>query len=495
MSSVALRNQYREIVRNLAPGVGGAALYDTATNVYKKIKQYADKEYVGRRLALPSGSKIPEKRKRKVPQKKSKMANYRGSNAVNAQATRVSMKKGKMSALKSIKKRKTVKVPKKLRTQIKQVLSNNRAVGTMKTLRTSTIGTFSSLGTQFLQSAYLGPGLTGVQAFRANCITSGGASTNNYSYWGCGVNFGTGSAVADYDLGAAFVYFSPGKVLDAASIMWNEKAASTSSWTSVPGNLTTRLNTVTGVVDDGKTKNLKIEVKQAYAKFTLKNNSQRALKVLCYYHTSKKMWADKTPLQEYLNAVFEADVNNGILYSNNGSSGLTNPLCKPQMFHTFNANWKTSVTEMFIKPGEECVHTVQGPKNVVYDYAKYYVNADDKSMGYHKGTAWCTFAVLPDMQIGSAPAQVVNRSSRYIGNLVDTLYQPISVEVEEVYRLSCPEVAGFIHNDGVAGSSQLLNSKVDRIALFNYSSADPIEAGMLYAAPDEENPAVRIQNP
>ncbi len=87
-------------------------------------------------------------------------------------------------------------------------------------------------------------------------------------------------------------------------------------------------------------------------------------------------------------------------------------------------------------------------------------------------------------------------SGHYIANFSakDKIADPISVQYEEVYRLSMPEIVGFAQQATVAGEAQNLNLRLPRRAYANFSKGTTGDADPDHTDYDNQNPALPIED-
>lgn len=446
---------------------------------------------------------------RKVPQTKETKAMPRivkGSiNPINALSNRAAVKKkGKKVKVKA---RRSVKVSKGLREKVKKVIAGTDAYGEYHTRQGAAVG-------------YISTGVAGV----GQSITTAVSRDANYviAYWpgpniiaGSKVWFGglcnnTAGTIQPDGVGSSFIYFSPAKILNAASVLWNQKAVN-QDWSIPTDNfsLVTPLATATpqtGSSSFPQTGSLQIRVVNSYAKWRIKNINQRTVTMKIYHCVSKLKFQDVAPLTAMTNNPGLYDTPNPGATRNEITSGViplngtipSNVVChpgfEPKKLSQFNTCYKYDVTEIVLKPGEECIHTIQGPKNYTLDYSKLYPDGASEVGTFFKDTTKCCMlsVELDAVFVGEGPNEDAGQwafkdATAGSGN---RLINPISIEVDEVYKLSCPKNAGFIARALAAGSIQTLNLKSNRYMYNNFNSA--YNTAQTYSSFNEENPAAPI---
>lgn len=465
------------------------ALTERARSVGRSVRRYSDSEYPSSRGVVgPFGAKLKTAYSRNVPPKK-RMGKMRNPISVeNKLAGRASMKyQTKKLKAKKIKK---VRVPRKLRKQIGQVLSGKHLFGKYVTCRMGAIGVCNVDA----QPASIALFNTGARPGHFTLNSAG--NCNSYSSWfmpiAQGAPTNSASTSSNYDSGAAFTYFHPAKFMDAASVMWNQKAVSNTGWLTQVGNIQTRVDTTTGAIGDtNRTSNVIFDIVNSYVQFEIKNNSQRELQIRILKCTPKNKVSTTYPLDTLITGVGEDSTENGGLLQFGGQN-VNDALLSIKDIPYFSGNFKYDVMQILIKPGETCKHSIQGPKNVKFDTRHFLINALDGEQYNMKGTMNCLFQVLPDMQVDDT----VLWPGRFMGS--DTaasalMRLPLSVEVTECFKLKVPEAAGFIKNNTAAGTTQLLNLKRPINVYGNFANFNEGVA-QAYTGNDEEQPGTNISN-
>lgn len=417
------------------------------------------------------------------------------TSVTNALANRASMKiKGRKNQ--RVRSTKNVHVSKKLREKVNKVIEGKKMFGQYVTVKSGTIGCFDAglTATTTLNSYPQGPYVVTAGYF------PGYLQAASCRYWFGGL-FNT---YTQSTRGQEWVYFSPAKVIDAASILWNKKVAAL-DYALQTGNLQGKTTPATGapIVGTGispDTRGLKIGIVNSFVSWKMKNNSQRTLKVTVYNCTAKMKWPNTPPLTALVSSLGkDATVIDDTLRGMAGPPGIAatldpdflvfNPYCSPNTIEAYSSAWKHSKMEMIINAGETCTHSIQGPKNYEMDFDKMIEGAEDHTGQYFKPTTVCCMvSVEPDLAYNDKngdSAPYAWRSGIAGGRVTD----PISIEIVETYKLTCPELAGFIDRAQAAGSVQTLNLRKTKKVFANFTALNGVAATVDYNAFNEENPA------
>lgn len=434
-------------------------------------------------------------------------------NPLNAQAKRASKRvKGHKNISSIVHRKRNVKVSKQLRKKVQKVIDGGAFKGTYHTSRFGTIGITTS-GTATVNLGLVDEletmgGYTQQLAFQRHQLDVDG----NTRFWFAHALQSTNtSGTAGLVQGSEWQFFSPLKIVDAASVLWNGKRPN-ENYASQVGNLNTvhveaTGSPVVGTNTNPQIKGLKIHIDNSYVKFTIKNNSQRAMSICVYNCVPKVKFPIATALQAFQQAVIrEADGSNSAFMSavtvNHSTTEqeqalFANPAVEPNMFKSFSTSYKYEKVIIKIAPGETCTHSVQGPKSYTLDYAKLYNSGVNEQGKAYKGTTmFCMMSIIPDMAFMTAGINTANQGTtgRYVASTsaIDSIADPVSIQWEEVYRLSIPEVVGFRTQNGTAGTMQVLNKKLPRRAFGNFTKLGNVDANPVHTDFDEENPGIGI---
>ena len=167
--------------------------------------------------------------------------------------------------------------------------------------------------------------------------------------------------------GVDFNFFSPQRILDAASVLFNGRP---------PG-----FDYTAGINFFDQTK-LKILVENSYVEFFIQNNTQRVQLVKCYECVPVVNTNDN------VDAVLATSFNNdntdginlpsfldptGVHYEATGISGcgVTCMDVTPNLSKKFKNTYKYKVHEILMEPGQSHQFSIQGPKDHTYDFEKF----------------------------------------------------------------------------------------------------------------------------
>lgn len=460
---------------------------------------------------LKTASKSYSSYKSRGTQTKTAYASTPHQNPLNAQAKRASKRvKGSSNVKSIVHRKKRVKVSRPLRRKIQKVIDGGSFKGTYHTTRFGTIGITTS-------------GTTGVVAGQVNELeTMGGyplqlafqrhnldVDGNTRFWFAHPLQNAASSGVANVlTPGSEWQFFSPLKIVDAASVLWNSKTA-LENYADQNGNLNTVHTEALGAPLEGTNinpniKGLKIRIENSYVKFRIKNSSQRSMNICVYNCVPKIKFPALTPLSAFQTAIgTEADGQDSAYMSattvnhtqtETAQALFANPAVQPNMFKGFSSTYKYEMVTIKIAPGETCTHSVQGPRGYELDYSKLYDSGQNQQGLAYKGTTmFVMMSVLPDLAYSTSG--IVGATQGVTGHFVpgvaanDNVADPISITWDEVYRLSIPEIVGFKTGNLAAGRMQHLNKKLPRRAFGNFTQLVSSDANPTYTAFDEENPA------
>lgn len=419
----------------------------------------------------------------------------RNANIVNRQANRAAMKTKGHKNLKSVVGRKrNVKVSKSLRDKVKKVIEGAKMYGQYNTVVQGVVGLArSAVANNDYPNQPVGAYAFNRWYSRQGSSTNTGNSRNIFQ----GLIQGSATMVVGDD----FLHFTPLRMLDAVSVLWNSKAVS-KDYTLQTGNFSlntinaTRAPSALGTPALPAPGPFKVHVINSFVKYEMRNTSQRLLYVNFYNCVPKVSYPEAAPLDTlYGGLVAEADSATEIkrIHYNFGAGGnidflFNNPNLHPNMVDKFNSVYKYEKMEMSIAPGETCVHYVQGPKNLDYDFGKLF-NGGDSKIGYlNKHSVACLIEVKPDLEMASAGVPVVvTGAGRWVFPTTGSILDPLAVEITHTYKMSMPEASGFYTTALVANQVQPLNLRKPSLAFGDFT-IDPTEGTLVYDRIDEENP-------
>jgi len=296
--------------------------------------------------------------------------------------------------------------------------------------------------------------------------------------------------------GTEMNFFTIGKILDAASVLFNKKPASVNPAGFITlgpylttGNLSEQTTNATGAVfNNNGPGNLKIEVKSSHVSFKMKNLSDRILTIEIWELVPTLKFQDTSPLTslEAADAQFQAStVDTELVYG----QGTLNFVQEPSAYMDPNFEFMTFYNEygfkykgkkrtMILHPQETCNHSIMGPSGTL-DFSKLLSDQISKTRMLKDWSVGCIFAVTADQvyrNVGNPGGKYVNA-----GSVADqwTLSNPVAIEVTEVYNIQVPEIAGMITNNGAAGTTQLLNLNKDKKVIWNRCGQNNSTSGQI----------------
>lgn len=497
--------RYGEYLAGGPMDVDPVRFYNTAKEAYQKshwgryqnqrekdiddIKQW-EKKRKGKGDPAPKVTK-----KRLLPIKMST-----NMSTINQLAGRATMKRKNRKAGKPKGSKKPVRVSKRLRKKIKEVVKEQKVYGEY---RSNIIGTIGASITTAQPGAYSLGSMSYTPAyFPLDSNTNG----NNYSHWAClmqDLNSVVNTSLVAKD---SLVFFTPLQIKNAASVLWNNKTnTSRADAFSESGNITTRISS--NAPDLTHPANLVVDVINSFAKFTFKNNSSRAVTLKIKHCVPKTKVALSSPLNAYIDGVTTDISTNGPIqhYPNSAAETIVSPIVEWKKVPSFNSMYRYETVDILIKPGETCQHSLQGPKNFVIDYSKMFVNAQDTTGYLARGSVAVVISVLPDLVTSDFDSSNIKQWSSHFINVHGTtgtetalrgkVTCPIAVEIEEVYKLRMPEPVGAQINGLAAGNMQIMTHRRPRKAFFNFGSFAYTESTLgKYGVRDEEMPTSTVGN-
>lgn len=424
--------------------------------VGSSIKDWINKKQQGANKRKKAGQGSSKK---KMPK-----AAYSGSYASNPVKSLTTRSARKITGKTKTKVVKTVAVPSRLRKQIKQVLVGQQAVGSYTTIKEGFVGSLMPA------PANPGPLLGAALGNPQNVVYFG---FNNYvpgrTYYNALVTRLDSPGVSSVIAGTELNFFTPAKLLDAASVLFNGKTVSIDPYIET-GNLSTVSNSNDGATNFNNPGKLKINILNSYAKFSIKNVSNRVVTMEIWECMPSQMFQETNPLNT-LNAVWEGfGSSTGVtgqdtayayydLAAPGGAalSSLTrgfyecgqDPFDIAKQNYDFKFTWKKRT--MILAPEETCVHSIRGPKGI-FDYSKMQRsnNANPQPAPIISRTAmmkgWsvgCVIGISGDQVLTQTAAASQGGRKNYLGGGSITLGMPVCVEVEEYYKIAVPEIAGF----------------------------------------------------
>jgi len=395
-----------------------------------------------------------------------------------------------------LKRRKVLKLSSYFKQGVKQVMSGTTARGTYTTLKQGFVGSITNNGSNFfLDTSDIGG--------THNVIAGPGTSnpTGSRTLFNALVAHNPGDE-PDVIARTGFNYFTPAKIWDAASILFNNKAPGDPY--STTGNLTETVGATNGqVVTSLPT--LKIEVINSSVVWRMKNLSNRVITLDIWECSSTLKFANVPPLQGLLGLaalVTTTSNNNPIKYLINGTENQAwyleqgmDPLATAKQYGGFPWTWKKRT--MIMQPSETCIHTIKGPSGIL-DFRKLIavsstatntVSVNNLLKGFSVG---CIVSVHGDQVLKPDVNNGVGGRDAFTGADADDvlLGMPVSIEIEEKYRIAVPEIAGYLSPTPLASGVQQLNLRKHRYIFNNtIGTQAPTEAATTgYQVANEENP-------
>lgn len=415
------------------------------------------------------------------------------------------IKKGRVKVASSSKK---VRVSKSLREKVKKVIHGSRPQGVYK---------FCAHGFIYLEltdsTASEFPVQTVVNTANVTVpVTVPVPALLNSKQWFAGYASASTNATRGITFPPAgvFEYFTPVKILAAASILFANKPMP--SEFDVLNTQTLATTAVTpGAANAGAVPKQLVHVNNSSATLAFKNCAARVLIVDFYICTLKK----KTHGPEGMNALYDA-----LVVDQSTDAGttdyiptfktrdttdndakvnyaLTNMMFEPAMLKNFNASYKYEKLTMTIQPGETITKSIQGPRNYTMDFSKVVGDNGQPNAGLHykPTTVICFASVRPDMQFltgGIGDVATTSGVASAIKGVLNRPACPIAIVHEEVFDLAMPENTGFVFTTTTgAGTTQNLTNRFEKKRIYlNDRRTAAGQTTTAYVSVNEENPAV-----
>lgn len=458
--------------RSTLSGTVGTALKGAFANTFKK---YYKKLKDGKRpTAKRAGQRRPLRRKM------SRKSGYRSksSGTTDTRAVRVSKHKKGMPTLK----KKIVKVPPKLRAQVKQVLSGSKPKGFFKE-------THQGLIDIDILSNTLGYGIQvpdpnpGLSWFLNKQFVFGFTSNTNWAFLHWTFNEIVDAACVLFYNKINKLHTSPFETNDEINFRQNFEARPT-EW-PVP-----YINAIqSGLMDTP------FKVVNSNVTYEFLNNSH-------HFYECELVKCSPKKLKAYQNSNIPAifDWSNALLYENQGQN-LTTPQTvypggvdrigiagqnariavttlstnvtghtvnefgiKPSQSPMWNAEWKSGETKFTLEPGQRFKMYCQGPKNATFDAKKWSLNRQDAALSGHEAFQrnfahmkphWSEEHILIVRPINRPSASTTGQASVFPeASLVPPaeLHETaISIQCTKSYTIEMPETTGTIFQSTVSG--------------------------------------------
>lgn len=221
--------------------------------------------------------------------------------------------------------------------------------------------------------------------------------------------------------------FSPLRLLDAASVLFNQKV---------------RINNYTGVLLNFQFDQLKLDVDYTSAVFTVRNNTQ-CNRHISFYECIPKSHSATNAYNDWINFLAQ-EATDGINLGTVSQQTTVNSIgATPGITKKFATKWKSSVREILLGPGQMTEFVVMGPKNFTYDYSKFYINTatTEWPRGIGKSCFFISRPVEPTpMTTGTGPSSVVGYNNQIANPTSGQYPYGIAVVVRYVYKMMAPEL-------------------------------------------------------
>jgi len=275
-------------------------------------------------------------------------------------------------------------------------------------------------------------------------------------------------------------HFSPWRVLDSASVMFNAKAGPTYN-----PNLAA-VNEFGVVVNT-----LKIHVRKSWATYQFRNSTERP-QYLSVYTVAPKV-TDAQGDELFFNQWYEslqAEKSQKILLST-GTTFRQMDL-KPTSCAQMRRKYKMVETKITVEPGQCFDYVLPGPEDITYDFNKYYDDSLFKNLQKMCRTViicavqdlainYDVDDVLADMKVARSGNPTLNTESgkNVVGGMC--------IEYREFYDITMPDQAGFTYPAAfAAGTQQTLNHRKSVKYYYNWNG---VATGDVDARVDPEVPS------
>lgn len=256
----------------------------------------------------------------------------------------------------------------------------------------------------------------------------------------------------DSELAGQHGFFSPNRILDAASCLFNQKTAAT--------NKTVFTNNFSATVT-------KINVLRQWVDFELSNQTQRMKTVTIYQAEPKsRHGTDIGPVEQWENSLLQDTQTSptGDTFGPN-LSFISPTFLKtgPKLSKSFREKYNVTSTVVKMQPGQTHAFSISGPSKV-YDLAKLHDGINTTLSDYTPESTFVFYTVYNDLVETSL--QNTGRFEASIG------VQPVSIICEYTmnYHIETPESTGFrAAGSFVANGSIPLNLIKDSYVFKNYN--------------------------
>lgn len=245
-------------------------------------------------------------------------------------------------------------------------------------------------------------------------------------------------------------HFTPTQILDAASILWNNKGAS-------------QTKTITDT-NNFNPETAKIEIRNCFSMIKIKNNTQRLANVLMVIGDPKKTtFTVQSFLDTWINQLLSDSTTGpqGMNVLDNSVNTLYN---SPGLNPGMRSQYKISRTKIKLEPGQEFNFKMQGPQNETLNMKTLYRGGTYQNQS-SKYTRQLFIIAYPDM-LGCADSSVHRTQS------ASTTTPGILVECSQYYNLTMPDTTGWDNTAGLLPAVVPLEMRRSAYAIRNYTIGD-----------------------
>lgn len=260
-------------------------------------------------------------------------------------------------------------------------------------------------------------------------------------------------------------YFSNVKVLDAASVLWNEKVQ-------------TEVKAVTDSLNFDPLK-LKVKVIDSSVTYNFKNNTQRKVNIRLVECYAQSRQVIGNPFAIWQAALAKQATSTG---PNQNTQLITELYTNPGMLPDFRKLFKTRTISLEIPAGAEYKHYVQGPQMELFDMQRCWNGS--LFQNYHKKACWVLALVIPDLVTTS-----LGTVGRYNAGGDDETGYGICWEAIQRFKLEMPEMTGFTGDTGAT-----VTPLSQRQFSYAYKTYGIAQSGVIQSVNDE-NPVQPVQDP
>ena len=256
-------------------------------------------------------------------------------------------------------------------------------------------------------------------------------------------------------------FFTPTQVLDAASVLWNHKTAAS--------NILFNDGPSAGAGGNLSYEATKVNVIKQWMTIKFRNDDQHNYYITLYACKLKSktkvvtakdaltIWTDNLTL-ENTSGINATSVNGATLYAN------------PYMCKGFMDLFSVETTKIELQPGEEYVYHLSGASKI-YDFRKLYGGDINQNYVQTKDEVQVFYTAMTHLNVSAN-----GPGGRYAPAAVSTTVGAVVYEINEYYKLECPENVGTkFTNAGDIATAQVpadarnmyLHDKRDAYGIYN----------------------------